>query len=49
MWSMTDIQNISMRLGYDVLTRVGGWWNDPRNKTPYQCRHEWFVNTVIKK
>jgi hypothetical protein len=49
MWSMTDIQNISMRLGYDVLARVGGWWNDPRNPIPYQCRHEWFANTVIKK
>jgi DNA-binding Lrp family transcriptional regulator len=49
MWSMTDIQNISMRLGYDVLARVGGWWTDPRNLIPYQCRHEWFANTVIKK
>jgi hypothetical protein len=49
MWSMTDIQNISMRLGYDVLARVGGWWTDPRNPIPYQCRHEWFANTVIKK
>jgi hypothetical protein len=48
-WSMTDIQNISLRLGYDVLARVGGWWNSPINPTPYQCRHEWFQNLVTEK
>jgi hypothetical protein len=25
MWSMSDIQDISMRLGYDVLERRGAW------------------------
>jgi hypothetical protein len=49
MWSMTDIQNISMRLGYDVLTRVGGWWTMPDGVHSVSCRHEWFANTVIKK
>ena len=49
MWSMTDIQNISMRLGYDVLTRVGGFWTMPDGVHSVSCRHEWFANTVIKK
>ena len=49
MWSMTDIQNISMRLGYDVLTRVGGFWTMPNGEHSVSCRHEWFANTVIKK
>jgi hypothetical protein len=48
-WSMTDIQNISMRLGYDVLTRVGGWWTMPNGEHSIQCRHEWFQNLVTEK
>lgn len=48
-WSMTDIQNISTRLGYSVLDRCGGWWNDEINKKPYQCRHQWVANVVTRK
>ena len=49
MWSMADIQNMSFKLGYSVLDRAGGFWNDKRNNTPYQCRHEWYANIVTKK
>jgi len=48
-WSRANIETISARLGYSVWDRVGGWWTDPRNPTPYQCRHEWQSLTVIKK
>ena len=30
-WSMEDIQNLSLRLGYSVLDRCGGWWKELRN------------------
>jgi len=47
-WSMTDIQNMSVRLGYSVLDRCGGWWYHNR-ESDYQCRHEWVANIVTKK
>jgi len=47
-WSMTDIQNMSVRLGYSVLDRCGGWWYH-NGQSDYQCRHEWVANIVTKK
>jgi hypothetical protein len=47
-WSMTDIQNMSVRLGYSVLDRCGGWWYH-NGESDYQCRHEWVANIVTKK
>lgn len=47
-WSMTDIQNLSLKLGYSVLDRCGGWWNDG-GVMREQCRHEWVANIVTKK
>ena len=47
-WSMTDIQNMSLRLGYSVLDRCGGFWNN-NGKIEYQCRHQWVANVVTKK
>jgi hypothetical protein len=46
-WSMQDIQMISARLGYSVLDRCGGWWNN-NGVMEYQCRHEWVANVVTK-
>jgi hypothetical protein len=40
-WSMSDIQKISLRLGYSVFDRCGGWWTTPGGKKSPQCRHEW--------
>lgn len=48
-WSRADIESMSARLGYSVWDRVGGWWTDPRNNIPYQCRHEWKMLTVKRK
>lgn len=47
-WSMKDIQNISMRLGYSVFDRCGGWWTMPNGKHSPQCRHEWVSHVVEK-
>jgi DNA-binding Lrp family transcriptional regulator len=48
-YSRSGIEQISMIMGYSVWDRVGGWWTDPINPTPYQCRHEWKANVVTKK
>jgi hypothetical protein len=47
-WSMTDIQNMSFRLGYSVLDRRGGFWNDG-GVIKDHCRHDWIANVVTKK
>ena len=47
-WSMEDIQNLSMRMGYSVLDRCGGFWNN-NGVIEHQCRHEWVANIVTKK
>jgi hypothetical protein len=47
-WSMTDIQNMSVRLGYSVLDRCGGFWNN-NGTIEYQCRHQWVANVMTKK
>ena len=48
-WSMEDIQNLSLRLGYSVLDRCGGWWTMPNGDRSPQCRHQWVANIVTKK
>ena len=52
MWSRSEIENISMRLGYSVWDRRGGWYTIP-NSSPAEhrpfCRHDWVSNIVTKK
>jgi hypothetical protein len=48
-WSRSDIELISGRLGYSVFDRVGGWWNSPINPNKEQCRHEWKSLIVKRK
>lgn len=48
-WSMADIQNLSLKLGYSVLDRAGGWWTMPNGDRSPKCRHEWVANIVTKK
>lgn len=44
LYTRSEIESISQRVGYSVFDRKGGWWgNDP------ECRHRWFRNIVIKK
>ena len=49
MWSRADIEQISMRLGYSVFERCGGWWTMPDGTHSVQCRHEWVSHLVTKK
>jgi DNA-binding Lrp family transcriptional regulator len=49
MYSRSEIETMSARLGYSVWDRSGGWWNDNINPTPYKCRHEWKSNIVTRK
>lgn len=43
-YSRAEIEAISLRLGYSVWDRKGGWWGD----NP-ECRHRWVSNIVVKK
>jgi DNA-binding MarR family transcriptional regulator len=47
-YSRSDIEQISSRLGYSVFDRQGGWWNDSGDIKPH-CRHTWVSQVVIKK
>lgn len=44
MYSRADIEKISVRLGYSVWDRKGGWWGG----NP-ECRHRWVSHVVVKK
>lgn len=44
LYSRAEIEAISLRLGYSVWDRKGGWWG----KKP-ECRHLWRSNVVVKK
>jgi len=49
-YSRSDIEQISMIMGYSVWDRCGGWYTVPgTTKHEYHCRHEWKANVVTKK
>lgn len=48
-YSRTDIENISQRLGYSVWDRRGGWFMQPNGEARPFCRHTWKANIVIRK
>ncbi|HBT93154.1 MAG TPA: hypothetical protein DEB23_02585 [Chitinophagaceae bacterium] len=50
MYSRSEIETISARLGYSVFDRGGGWYTKPNtNKHSPSCRHEWISNIVTRK
>lgn len=49
LYSRTDIEQISERVGYSVWDRKGGWWTMPNGEHSPSCRHNWFANIVLKK
>lgn len=49
MYSRTEIEQMSTRLGYSVWDRRGGWWTMPSGKHSESCRHEWKANVVTRK
>ena len=48
-WSRSDIERISERLGYSVWDRRGGWFMQPNGQARPFCRHEWKANIIIRK
>ena len=48
LYSRSDIEMMSARLGYSVWDRRGGWWNND-GKIEESCRHEWKTNVVTRK
>jgi hypothetical protein len=48
LYTRKEIQQISAFLGYDVMLRAGGFWND-NGEVKYHCRHEFYSQIVIRK
>jgi len=48
LYSRSDIEMMSSRLGYSVWDRKGGWWND-NGTISESCRHQWKTNIVTRK
>jgi hypothetical protein len=49
LYSRSDIEMMSARLGYSVWDRKGGWWTMPNGEHSESCRHEWKTNIVTRK
>jgi hypothetical protein len=49
LYSRSEIESISRRLGYSVFDRGGGWWNMGDGINSPSCRHQWVSRVVIKK
>ena len=47
-YSRSEIESMSARLGYSVWDRKGGWWNDD-GRISESCRHKWVSNIVTRK
>jgi ribosomal protein S25 len=49
-WSRSQIEQISQRVGYSVWDREGGFWNQGKGKgVSAHCRHQWVSQVLIKK
>ena len=44
LWTRQAIESLTLRLGYSVFDRGGGWWGDS-----FSCRHRWESQVVVKK
>ena len=50
MYSRSEIEQMSSRVGYSVWDRKGGWYTIPNtNKHSPECRHQWVSNVVTRK
>jgi DNA-binding MarR family transcriptional regulator len=50
MYSRSEIEQMSARLGYSVWDRRGGWYTKPNtNIHSPSCRHQWVSNVVTRK
>lgn len=49
LYSRAEIERISLRLGYSVFDRRGGWWTQPDGTHSPTCRHRWQSNVITRK
>ena len=49
LYSRSDIEDLSIHLGYSVWDRRGGWFTQPDGEHRPYCRHSWSALTVIRK
>jgi ribosomal protein S25 len=50
LYSRSEIEQLSARLGYSVWDRKGGWYTKPGTNIHLEsCRHEWRSNIVTRK
>jgi hypothetical protein len=50
LYSRSEIEQLSARLGYSVWDRKGGWYTKPDTNIHLEsCRHEWKSNIVTRK
>ena len=49
LYSRSDIEQMSARLGYSVWDRKGKWWTMPDGTHSPSCRHTWTSNVVMRK
>ena len=49
LYSRSDIEQMSARLGYSVWDRKGKWWTMPDGTHSPSCRHTWVSNIVMRK
>jgi len=50
MYSRSEIEQMSSRVGYSVWDRKGGWYTIPKtDKHSPECRHQWVSNVVTRK
>ena len=48
-YSRSEIELMSARLGYSVWDRKGGWYTESSGKHSPECRHQWVSNIVTRK
>jgi hypothetical protein len=48
-WSRSDIETLSIRLGYSVWERRGGWYTMSDGEHRESCRHIWSSKLMVAK
>jgi hypothetical protein len=48
-WSRSDIESLSVRLGYSVWERRGGWYTMSNGEHRESCRHIWSSKLMVAK
>jgi hypothetical protein len=49
LYTRKEIEAMSIRLGYNVFERKGGWWGQGAGEAASpECRHRWMAYTIVK-